>query len=161
MSDNNTKEKVVAAISAIRNGPRPLRMYMEMCAKCGTCASVCPVYFGKSEKRYNPVERTDLIRRIYRKYNTTSGKLFGRLAGAEDFDPADLKDWQSFFYECTGCRRCASYCPFGIDHSVVTRKGRAILDQLDMGRARHTHQDPRRRQGCPLLLCPAFRRRPG
>jgi len=132
MSENNVKEKVVSAIKAIRNGPRAGRMYMDMCAKCGTCASVCPVYFGKSEKRYNPAERTDLIRRIYRKYCTITGRLFGRFAGAEDFDPAVLEDWQSIFYECTGCRRCASNCPFGIDHSVITRKGRAILDQLGM-----------------------------
>jgi Fe-S oxidoreductase len=132
MSENNKRELVVESINAIKDGPRALRMYMEMCVKCGTCASVCPVYFGKSEKRYNPAERTDLIRRIYRKHNTLGGKLFGRLAGAEDFDEADLDDWQQIFYECTGCRRCAMFCPFGIDHSVVTRKGRAILDKLGM-----------------------------
>ncbi len=130
LSRAEIKQKVVGAISAIKNGPLALRMYMEMCAKCGTCASVCPVYFGKSEKRYNPAERTELIRRIYSKYNTVSGRLLGGLVGAEDFDPADLDDWQKIFYECTGCRRCAQFCPFGIDHSVVTRKGRAILDQL-------------------------------
>ena len=128
----NVKEQVVDSIKAMKDGPRAMRMYMEMCVKCGTCASVCPVYYGKSEKRYNPAERTDLIRRIYRKYNTLSGRLFGKAAGAEDFDPADLEDWQAIFYECTGCRRCAMFCPFGIDHSVITRKGRAILDKVGM-----------------------------
>jgi len=132
MSDKSAKEQVVDSIKAIKNGPRAGRMYMEMCAKCGVCSTVCPVYYGKSEKRYNPAERTDLIRRIYRKYCTISGRLFGRLAGAEDFNPDDLEEWQKIFYECTGCRRCASFCPFGIDHSVITRKGRAILDQLGM-----------------------------
>jgi Fe-S oxidoreductase len=58
--------------------------------------------------------------------------LFGRFGGAEDFDPDDLEEWKKIFYECTGCRRCASFCPFGIDHSLITRKGRAILDQLGM-----------------------------
>ena len=130
MSDKSVKEKVVASISAIRNGPRAMRMYMDMCAKCGTCATVCPVYFGKSEKRYNPAERSDLIRRIYRKHCTLSGRLLGRLVGARDFDEADLEEWRKIWYECTGCRRCASNCPFGIDHSVITRKGRAILDEL-------------------------------
>jgi len=131
-SSDGIKEKVVEAIKAMRNGPRAMRMYMEMCAKCGSCSSVCPVYYGKSEKRYNPAERTDLIRRIYRKYCTLSGKLFGKAAGAEDFDPEDIEEWKEIFYECTGCRRCATFCPFGIDHSVITRKGRAILDQLGM-----------------------------
>jgi Fe-S oxidoreductase len=132
MSDNNVKEQVVDSINAIKDGPRALRMYMEMCVKCGTCASVCPVYYGKPEKRYNPAERTDIIRRIYRKHNTLGGRLFGKLAGAEDFEPENLEDWQAIFYECTGCRRCATFCPFGIDHSVVTRKGRAILDKVGM-----------------------------
>lgn len=130
MSEKSVKEKVVDSISAIKNGPRAMRMYMEMCAKCGTCATVCPVYYGKPEKRYNPAERSDLIRRIYRKYNTLSGRLLGRLGGGEDFDEAELEEWRKIWYECTGCRRCAANCPFGIDHSVITRKGRAILDQL-------------------------------
>ena len=132
MSDASNKEKVVDAIKAIKKGPRAMRMYMEMCAKCGVCSTVCPVYQGKPEKRYNPAERTDLIRRIYRKYCTLTGRLFGKAAGAEDFNPDDLEEWKKIFYECTGCRRCAMFCPFGIDHSVITRKGRAILDQLGM-----------------------------
>jgi len=132
MQEDNVKEVVVGAINAIDKGPRSMRMYMDMCVKCGTCASVCPVYYGKSEKRYNPAERTDLIRRIFKKHNTVSGRLLGKLAGAEDFNPDDLEDWREIFYECTGCRRCALYCPFGIDHSVITRKGRAILDQVGM-----------------------------
>ena len=126
------KQDVVAAITAIKQGPRAMQMYMDMCVKCGTCASVCPVYYGRPEKRYNPAERTDLIRRVYNKYTTTSGRLFGKLAGAEDFNPDDIELWQEVFYECTGCRRCATFCPFGIDHSVITRKGRAILDKLGM-----------------------------
>ncbi len=138
MSDNNIKEKVVGAIKAIRSGPRAMRMYIELCAKCGTCATACPVYCGRSEKRYNPAERTDLIRRIYRKHCTLSGSLFGGLAGAADFDPADIDEWEKAFYECTGCRRCATFCPFGIDHSVITRKGRAILDSI--GRTPKTMQ---------------------
>jgi len=129
MTENDVKQKVVDSIRAIDKGPRAMQMYMEMCTKCGTCASVCPVYYGKGEKRYNPAERTDLIRRVYRKYNSFAGRVFGRLAGAEDFDPAVLGEWSKIFYECTGCRRCAVFCPFGIDHSVITRKGRAILDQ--------------------------------
>ena len=87
LAPEELKKSVVAAITAIKDGPRAMQLYMDTCVKCGTCATVCPVYFGKSEKRYNPAERTDLIRRIYRKHATTSGKLLGKLAGAEDFDP--------------------------------------------------------------------------
>ena len=86
-------------IEAIRKGPRALRMYMEMCAHCGTCASVCPVYYARPEKRYNPAERSDLIRRVYKKHCTASGRLLGRLAGAEGLDGADLERWAQVFYE--------------------------------------------------------------
>jgi Fe-S oxidoreductase len=127
-----TKQTVVDAVKAMKDGPRAMRMYMEMCVKCGTCASVCPVYYGKPEARYNPAKRTDLIRRVYNGHTTLSGRLFGGLAGAQDFDPDEIMLWREVFYECTGCRRCAVYCPFGIDHSVITRKGRAIVDKLGL-----------------------------
>ena len=130
MPPEKIKATVIDAVKGIRNGPRALRMYMEMCAKCGVCASACPVYYGAPEKRYHPAERTDIIRRIYRKHCTWSGRLLGRLAGAEDFDPSRIDEWAEIFYECTGCRRCAVYCPFGIDHSVVTRKARGIVDKV-------------------------------
>lgn len=126
------RDKVVSSITAIDQGPKVLKLYMETCAKCGTCASVCPIYFGKSEQKYNPAWRSDLIRTIYKKHCTTAGKLLGGLAGARDYTAGELKEWVDHWYSCTGCRRCATYCPFGIDNSVITRKGRAILDGLGM-----------------------------
>ncbi|MFH1434073.1 MAG: (Fe-S)-binding protein [Pseudomonadota bacterium] len=129
---NKERETVLKSIAAIKNGPVPMRVAMEICARCGTCAQVCPVYQGKQDARYNPVLRTDRIRRIYRKHNTTSGKMLGGLAGAEDYRDGEIKEWAEVFYECTGCRRCAVYCPMGIDHSVLTRKGRAIVHALNL-----------------------------
>jgi Fe-S oxidoreductase len=126
------KETVVKSITALDKGPKVLKLYMEMCAKCGTCAAQCPVYYGDESRKYNPADRSDLIRRIYKKYCTISGKVLGPLVGAGDVDEAELQGWVDRFYSCTGCRRCATYCPFGIDNSVITRKGRAILDQLGL-----------------------------
>jgi Fe-S oxidoreductase len=126
------KETVVKAVEAIENGPCVLRIYMEECAKCGTCAEVCPVYYGQSDRRMNPADRSDLIRRIYKARKTTSGRLLGRLAGAQDYTEGEISQWIDRFYECTGCRRCATYCPFGIDNSVITRKGRAIVHSLGL-----------------------------
>jgi Fe-S oxidoreductase len=102
---------------------------MDMCARCGTCADQCPVYQGEPTKPRNPVLRSDLVRAVFKKHKTISGRLFGSLAGAEDFD-GDIKQWVDSFYECTGCRRCATFCPMGIDNSVITRKGRAVADAL-------------------------------
>ena len=133
MSDAQT---VLDSVGAIKQGPKALRLYMEMCAKCGTCASVCPVYYGKPDPKYNPANRSDLIAKLYRRHNTLAGKLLGSLAGAQDFDQAEFEEWRDIFYSCTTCRRCAQYCPFGIDNSVITRKARTILDTLGRTPAR-------------------------
>jgi Fe-S oxidoreductase len=127
MSDH---EAVVGSINAIKKGPKVLKLYMDACVKCGTCASVCPVYYGKQDPKYNPANRSDQIRRIYKKHNTWAGRLFGGLSGAKDFDQQSFEQWQESFYSCTACRRCAQFCPMGIDNSVITRKARTILDSL-------------------------------
>jgi Fe-S oxidoreductase len=129
-SKQDTVQTVIEDVSAIKNGPLPLKLYMEICARCGTCASVCPVYYGSDEKTLNPVERSNLIRKIYKNYNTLSGRLMRKFTGNGELKEEDIDKWAQYFYECTGCRRCASFCPFGIDHSVITRKGRAIVDKL-------------------------------
>ena len=126
------RDAIVASITAIDAGPKVLKLYMENCARCGTCAEQCPIYYGSHKKELNPVVRSDLIRSIFKKHCTTGGKLFGSLAGAQDYTDGEIKEWVNHFYTCTGCRRCASFCPFGIDNSVITRKGRAILDGLGL-----------------------------
>ncbi|UCC44085.1 MAG: (Fe-S)-binding protein [Candidatus Zixiibacteriota bacterium] len=123
------RQDVIDAVTAIKNGPQVLKLYMEMCARCGTCADQCPVYQGEPTRLRNPVIRTDLIRGVFKKHATSSGRIFGPLINANDFD-GDIQKFVDAFYECTGCRRCATFCPMGIDNSVVTRKGRAIGDQL-------------------------------
>jgi len=126
------RETVLKAIDAIEKGPSALLAYMEICAKCGTCAEQCPVYYGAPEEAHNPAARSDLIRSIYKRRNTLGGKLFGSLAGAHDYTEGDINEWVTRFYECTGCRRCATFCPFGIDNSVIARKGRAIIHSLGL-----------------------------
>ncbi|MHC5036925.1 MAG: (Fe-S)-binding protein [Planctomycetota bacterium] len=130
MAEESTslKEKVIKSIQAMKTGPLAMRLYMETCVKCGTCAKVCPIYYGSPEEKYNPAKRSDLLRSIYKKYSTVSGKLFGGFVGARDFREGELEEWVEHFYSCSACRRCATFCPFGIDNSVLTRKGRAILE---------------------------------
>ncbi|UCD18265.1 MAG: (Fe-S)-binding protein [Candidatus Zixiibacteriota bacterium] len=123
------RKQVTDACKAIDNGPRVLKLYMEMCARCGTCAEQCPVYQGEPTELRNPARRSDLIRSVFKKHMTVSGKVFGPLVGGRDFD-GDMQRFVDAFYECTGCRRCATFCPMGIDNSVITRKGRAIVDKL-------------------------------
>ena len=43
--------------------------------------------------------------------------------------PTDvLKEWFYYFYQCTECRRCSVFCPYGIDQAEITMMGRELLN---------------------------------
>ena len=75
-----------------------------------------------------PVLRAELIRSVYRRYFTSAGKLLGKLAGARELTEDVLKEWFYYFYQCTECRRCSVFCPYGIDTAEVTMIGRELLN---------------------------------
>jgi len=39
----------------------------------------------------------------------------------------------SYYHQCSECRRCAVFCPFGIDTAEVTMAARDILSQIGKG----------------------------
>lgn len=123
-------QKMIDQVKAIRNGPRVLQLYMDLCVKCGVCADECHVSRTMPERRTNPAARADLIRSLFKRYGTNWGGLLKAIGAARDIEPDELETWARDFYECSGCRRCAQVCPFGIDHSIITRKGRAIVHAL-------------------------------
>jgi len=106
---------------------RSFRLFMDICVRCGACADKCHFYIGSGDPKNMPVLRAELIRSVYRRYFTATGRLFGRLAGARDLTEAVLKEWFYYFYQCTECRRCSVFCPFGIDTAEVTMIGRELL----------------------------------
>jgi Fe-S oxidoreductase len=76
------------------------------------------------------VLRAELLRSVYRRYFTITGKLFGNLAGARDLTKDVIKEWFYYFYQCTECRRCSVYCPYGIDTCEITMIGRELLNLI-------------------------------
>ena len=54
--------------------------------------------------------------------------MFGTLAGARDLTEDVLKEWFYYFYQCTECRRCSVFCPYGIDTAEITMIGRELLN---------------------------------
>jgi Fe-S oxidoreductase len=106
---------------------RSFRLFMDICVRCGACADKCHFYIGSGDPKNMPVLRAELLRSVYRRYFTTAGK-FGKLAGARDLDEAVLKEWFYYFYQCTECRRCSVFCPYGIDTAEITMIGRELLN---------------------------------
>jgi Fe-S oxidoreductase len=107
---------------------RSFRLFMDICVRCGACADKCHFYIGSGDPRNMPVLRAELIRSVYRRYFTAAGRAFGRLAGARDLTEDVLKEWFYYFYQCTECRRCSVFCPYGIDTAEVTMIGRELLN---------------------------------
>ena len=131
MLTNEERRSVLDEAAAMARGPRVLQLYMDICARCGTCAKVCHVAQARPGRHTNPSVRADHLRALYKRQTSLTGWLLGGLVGADgDLAEDSLEQWQRDFYECSGCRRCAQFCPMGIDNSIITRKGRAILHKL-------------------------------
>jgi Fe-S oxidoreductase len=69
---------------------------------------------------------------VYRKEFTVAGKIFGTMAGARELTVDVLKEWWYYFYQCTECRRCSVFCPYGIDQAEITMIGRELLNLLGL-----------------------------
>jgi len=126
----NWKEIVLDGIKERLGNYRSFKLFMDICVRCGACADKCHFFIGSGDPKNMPVLRAELIRSVYRKYFTPGGKLFGKLAGARELTDAVLKEWWSYFYQCTECRRCSVFCPYGIDQAEITMIGRELLNLI-------------------------------
>ncbi|GMQ77173.1 MAG: (Fe-S)-binding protein [Gammaproteobacteria bacterium] len=112
---------------------RSLRVFLDTCVKCGACTDKCHYYLGTADPKNMPVARQDLLRKVYRRYFTFAGKHFPWLVGAEDLTREVLDDWYSYFHQCSQCRRCSVFCPYGIDTAEVSMAAREIMDAVGLG----------------------------
>jgi Fe-S oxidoreductase len=109
---------------------RSFRLFMDICVRCGACADKCHYFIGSGDPKNMPVLRAELLRSIYRRYFTLSGRLLGRWAGARDLTEDVIKEWFYYFYQCSECRRCSVFCPYGIDQAEITMMGRELLNLI-------------------------------
>jgi Fe-S oxidoreductase len=130
VGEDQQQARLLSEIDDFRQSARSLMVMLETCTKCGACAQACHSYLGTDDFNNIPAARADLFRKIYKRHFTFTGKLLGRYAGAEDFDAETLGKWVTYFYQCNECRRCAVYCPFGIDTAEITIAARHILTRL-------------------------------
>ncbi|MCB1997595.1 MAG: (Fe-S)-binding protein, partial [Rhodoferax sp.] len=77
--------------------------------------------------------RQDLMRGVYRRHFTFAGKHFPKLVGAVDLTKDVLDQWWSYYNQCSECRRCSVFCPYGIDTAEVTMAAREIMDSVGLG----------------------------
>ena len=109
---------------------RSFKIFMDICVRCGACADKCHFFIGGGDPKNMPVLRAELMRSVYRKYFTNAGKYLGKLAGARELDLGVMKEWWYYFYQCTECRRCSVFCPYGIDTAEITMMAREFTKLL-------------------------------
>ncbi len=129
----NWEEIIYNALQDRLEKYRSLKVFMDVCVRCGACADKCHFFLGTGDPKNMPVLRAELLRSVYRKDFTTVGKLLGKLAGARKLDKDVIKEWFYYFYQCTECRRCSLYCPYGIDTAEITMIARELLHELGLG----------------------------
>jgi Fe-S oxidoreductase len=111
---------------------RSFKVFMDICVRCGACSDKCHFFIGTGDPKNMPVLRAELLRSVYRNDFTTTGKILGRLGGARPMTLDVLKEWWYYLFQCTECRRCSLYCPYGIDTAEITIMGREILNLLGL-----------------------------
>nr|HID58489.1 (Fe-S)-binding protein [Desulfobacterales bacterium] len=91
------------------------KAWLQICAHCGLCADSCLFYLAHDkDPKYMPSY----------KVAKTLGKLYKRKGKV---DRGTLEEMAEILYgNCTLCRRCAMYCPFGIDIAIMMSAARII-----------------------------------
>ncbi len=119
--ENEFKNAEVALdIKKIRNildankGAR-IRTWLSICSRCGLCAESCFVYLSN--------ERDPKLSPAY-KVNHTLGELY-RCKGRVNRAFLE-KCYEISWLQCTMCKRCSMYCPFGIDIATMISISRNI-----------------------------------
>jgi Fe-S oxidoreductase len=91
-----------------------LKLWLEICAHCGLCADTCHYYLAN--------DRDPKMIPAYK-----AKKVLQAINKKDKIDEATLNDlYETVYGECTMCRRCTMFCPFGIDIATITSTGRGL-----------------------------------
>jgi len=128
----NWKEIILEGLKDRLNKYRSLQIFMDICVRCGACADKCHFFIGSGDPKNMPVLRAELLRSVYRNNFTMAGKILGRIAGARELTVDVIKEWFYYFFQCTECRRCSVFCPYGIDTAEVTMMARELMNLIGL-----------------------------
>lgn len=121
------QRQAVAKFRDVLSKYRALPVFLDICAQCGACTDKCQFFLGTGDPNNMPVARANLLRKVYRYYFKPMERLMGE---AEAFNEAVLKEWYTYFYQCSECRRCSIFCPYGIDTAEITMAAREIMASI-------------------------------
>lgn len=126
----NWKQTVLDGMKLRLNRFRSFKLFMDICVRCGACADKCHYFIGSGDPKNMPVLRAELMRSVYRNDFSTFGKMLKKYAGARELTEDVIKEWFYYYFQCTECRRCSVFCPYGIDTAEITIIGRELLNEI-------------------------------
>ena len=97
---------------ASRSGAR-LKLWMEICARCGLCAQGCHFYQSDPRPEHVPAYRLKPL-----------AELLRRKGNVDEAFMQELVD--TVYGTCTMCQRCTMFCPHGISIAFLVRATRAL-----------------------------------
>jgi ferredoxin len=100
---DNWQQKAIEKMGELLNKYRSLQVYLDSCVKCGACTDKCHYFIGTQDPKNMPVARQDLLRQVYRRYMTLSGKVLPKWVGAKDLTKEVLDDWYNYYHQCSQC----------------------------------------------------------
>jgi Fe-S oxidoreductase len=111
-----------------------LTLSLDHCAGCQTCVESCPIYTASGRNEvYRPTFRSEIFRRIVKKYARRGGKFLAKLTGEDiELNATTILRLLESAYRCTLCRRCAQVCPMGVDNALLTREIRKLFS-MELG----------------------------
>ncbi|NTU96948.1 MAG: (Fe-S)-binding protein [Chlorobiaceae bacterium] len=109
---------------------RSLKLFLDTCVRCGACADKCHFFLGTGDPKNMPVLRAELLRSVYRNDFPLVEKILKGFSGSRKLTAQVIKEWHMYFNQCTECRRCSVFCPFGIDTAEITILARELLNLI-------------------------------
>ncbi|MCB2186612.1 MAG: (Fe-S)-binding protein [Deltaproteobacteria bacterium] len=104
----------VRAILESNHGAR-MRTWLSICSRCGLCASSCFFYLANDkDPKLSPAYKVKItLGEMYKKKGQVSREFLREC-------------YEVIWGQCTMCRRCSQYCPFGIDIASQIAVARAV-----------------------------------
>ena len=109
---------------------QPLQYYEDICVRCGACIDACHFYVASENPVHIPAYRTMLIKKLTQ---SDGGALLNWYRESRKRNRRTTAELEQALWECTGCRRCAVYCPFDLDTALMVSAGRYSLLQEGIG----------------------------
>jgi len=111
-------EKVINSVIKGETGAR-LKTYVDTCVHCGLCSEACHYYLSNdNDPHFSPVGKVKQT-------------IWEMLKNKGRVSPEFMKKASEIAStECNLCRRCAMYCPFGIDVAYLILVVRRICHML-------------------------------